>query len=115
MPTTLQALIIIAVLMLGTCITRFLPFILFPNAASAPRYVIYLGKVLPAAAISLLVVYCLRYLRFVVFPHGLPEIIAIAVVVALHLWKKNTLLSIGAGTAFYMLLMQFIFYIPKEL
>ena len=109
MLTAPEALIIIAMLMLGTCITRFLPFILFPNAASAPRYIIYLGKALPAAAISLLVVYCLRGVSFILFPHGLPEMAAIAVVIALHLWKKNTLLSIGVGTALYMLLIQLVF------
>jgi len=109
MPTTLQALIIIAILALGTAITRFLPFIFFPNAQSAPRYIVYLGKMLPAAAISLLVVYCLRYVTFAVAPHGIPEAIAIVAVAALHIWRKNTLLSIAAGTVVYMLLVQFIF------
>ena len=109
MLTTLQALIIIGVLTLGTCITRFLPFALFPNATEAPRYITYLGKALPAAAISLLVVYCLRYINVTVFPHGLPEVIAISAVIALHLWRKNTLLSIGVGTVLYMLLIQFVF------
>ena len=109
MLTTTQSLIIIALLALGTAITRFLPFVLFPNATAAPRYVHYLGKMLPPAAISLLVVYCLRYLSFTIAPHGLPEVIAILIVAALHIWKKNTLLSIAAGTAIYMLLVQFLF------
>ena len=108
MPTTVQALAIIAILALGTAITRFLPFIFFPNAASAPKYVIYLGKMLPTAAISLLVVYCLREVTFAAAPHGIPEAIAIAAVVALHIWRKNTLLSIAAGTVIYMLLVQFV-------
>jgi len=110
MPSTLQALIIIALLALGTAITRFLPFVFFPNAAQAPSYVVYLGKMLPTAAISILVVYCLRYVTFAAAPHGIPEAIAIAEVVALHIWRKNTLLSIGVGTAIYMLLVQFVFY-----
>jgi len=109
MPTTAQALIIIAVLAFGTAITRFLPFVLFRNAAATPRYVHDLGKLLPPAAISLLVVYCLRYISFTAPPHGIPEAIAIVVVAALHIWKKNTLLSIAAGTASYMLLVQFVF------
>ena len=109
MLTTTQALIIIALLALGTAITRFLPFVLFPNASSAPRFVIYLGRMLPAAAISLLVVYCVRDLSPVIAPHGIPEAIAIAVVAALHIWKKNTLLSIACGTIVYMLLVQFVF------
>jgi len=109
MPTTLQALVIIAILAFGTALTRFLPFILFPNAASAPRYIIYLGRMLPTAAISLLVVYCLRDLSFAAAPHGVPEAIAIAAVVALHIWRKNTLLSIGVGTVIYMLNVQFVY------
>jgi len=109
MPTTTQAIIIIAILSFGTIITRFLPFILFPNAKSAPRYVHYLGKMLPSAAIGLLVVYCLRYINLTAAPHGIPEAVAIIAVVLLHIWKKNTLLSIAAGTVIYMLLVQFVF------
>jgi branched-subunit amino acid transport protein AzlD len=109
MLTTTQVLIIIAMLALGTAITRFLPFVFFPNADKAPKYVLYLGKLLPAAAISLLVVYCLRYIDFTASPRGMPEFIAIAVVVVLHLWKKNTLVSIAAGTVVFMMLYQFVF------
>ena len=109
MPTTTQALIIIALLALGTAVTRFLPFVLFRDAASAPPYVYYLGKLLPSAAISLLVVYCLRYVNLTSTPHGLPEVIGILVVAGLHIWKRNTLLSIAAGTVCYMLLVQFVF------
>ena len=107
--STGEALVIIGLLSLGTMITRFLPFILFPAKAVTPKYVVYLGKMLPPAAISLLVVYCLRYLSFTVAPHGIPEFISISVVAGLHIWKNNTLLSIAAGTAVYMLLIQFVF------
>jgi len=69
----------------------------------------YSGIRLPPAAISLLVVYCLRYVSFASAPHGMPEAIAIFLVAALHIWRKNTLLSIAAGTASYMLLVQFVF------
>lgn len=109
MPTTIEALTIVFLLALGTAITRFLPFLFFPKAESAPLYIIYLGKMLPTAAISLLVVYCLKDINFTATPYGLPEAVAIAVVVALHIWKKNTLLSIGAGTLAYMLLVQLVF------
>jgi len=109
MPTMVQAFVIIGILALGTALTRFLPFICFPNAESAPRYVLYLGKMLPSAAISILVVYCLKDVSFAAAPHGLPEAIAIAVVVGLHLWRKNTLLSIAIGTVVYMLLVQMVF------
>jgi len=107
--STIQALIIIAILAFGTAVTRFLPFVFFPNAESAPRYVHYLGKMLPTAAISLLIVYCFRDVEFLASPHGIPEAVAILTVAALHIWKKNTLLSISAGTVIYMLLVQFIF------
>jgi len=109
MPTTTEALVIIGLMALGTAITRFLPFVLFPNASSAPGFVLYLGKMLPAAAISLLVVYCLRDVSFSAAPFGIPEAIATAAVVALHILRKNTLLSVGAGTVIYMLLVQFAF------
>ena len=107
--TTVETLIIIGVLALGTAITRFLPFVFFPNAAAAPKYITYLGKMLPAAAISLLVVYCLRYIDFMAGTRGIPEFIAIAVVAGLHIRWGNTLISIAAGTAVYMLLVQFVF------
>ena len=109
MLTGLQMLVIIAILAFGTAITRFLPFICFPNAASAPPYVHYLGKVLPAAAISLLVVYCFRAVELTAAPFGIPEAVSVAVIVALHIWKNNTLLCIITGTVIYMLLMQFVF------
>ena len=109
MPTTVQALGIIAIMAAGTAITRFLPFIFIPNAESAPGYIVYLGKVLPTAAIGLLVVYCFRDVTITIVPHGIPEAIAIAIVAALHIWRKNTLLSIAAGTASYMFLVQFLF------
>ena len=111
MLTTSQALIIIALLVLGTGITRFLPFILFPKAESAPGFIIYLGQMLPRAVIGLLVVYCVKGVSLTKAPHGLPEALAIAAVVALHLWKKNTLLSIGGGALLYMLLVQMVFVV----
>lgn len=107
--TTTQALITVGVLAFGTVITRFLPFVFFPNAQSAPKYVTYLGKMIPAAAISLLIVYCLRYIDFTIAPRGIPEFIAIAVVAGIHIWRNNTLLSIAVGTVVYMALVQFVF------
>jgi len=107
--TVTEALIIIGAMALATAITRFLPFICFPDATSAPHYVSYLGKMLPTAAVSLLVVYCLRDVSFTSMPHGIPEAIAIATVAALHIWKNNTLLSVATGTIVYMLLVQLVF------
>ena len=92
-----------------TILTRFLPFLLFPAGKPTPGYVRYLGKVLPAAVFGMLVIYCLKNVSIVSGSHGLPEFIAIAAVVALHLWKRQTLLSIAGGTVCYMLLVQFVF------
>ena len=103
-----QSAITIAVVVLGTMLTRFLPFFAFPEGKEPPRYVLYLGKVLPYAVIGLLVVYCLKDAVFTAF-HGLPELMAMAVVAALQKWKKNMLLSMFAGTALYMLLVQTVF------
>lgn len=103
--TITQQIITIAAVVLGTMTTRFLPFLLFPDHKEPPRYITYLGKVLPFAVIGLLIVYCLKDS----FHNGyfaLPELAAIGAVGLLHKWKKNTLLSIGAGTAFYMILVQ---------
>ncbi|MCC8080139.1 MAG: branched-chain amino acid transporter permease [Oscillospiraceae bacterium] len=94
---------------LGTMLTRFLPFLLFPAGKETPKYVRYLGSVLPAAVFGLLVVYSLRGVSVLTGSHGLPELISIAVVATLHLWKKQMLLSIAGGTICYMLLVQFIF------
>lgn len=104
-----QQLVTILMVVLGTMLTRFLPFLLFPVGKPTPKYLQYLGKVLPAAVFGLLVVYCLRNVSIVSGSHGIPELIAIAVVIGLHLWKKQMLLSIAGGTVCYMLLVQFVF------
>ena len=93
--TTAQSLITIGIIAGATILTRFLPFLLFPAGKPTPGYVRYLGKVLPAAVFGMLVIYCLKNVSIVSGSHGLPEFIAIAAVVALHLWKRQTLLSIA--------------------
>ena len=107
--TLSQQIITIAIVVFGTMTTRFLPFLVFPSGKPTPKYVQYLGKVLPAAVFGLLVVYCLKGVDVLAGSHGLPELISIAVVVALHLWKRQMLLSIAGGTVCYMLLVQFVF------
>lgn len=107
--TFLQSALFFGIITATTVLTRALPFLLFPSNKETPRYITYLGKVIPFAMIGMLVIYCLKNVSFVTAPFGLPEIIAIAVITTLHLWKGNTLLSIGAGTATYMLLVQFVF------
>ncbi len=100
---------IVAVCALVTAATRFLPFLIFRENRQTPRLIVELGKVLPAALIGMLVVYCMKDVSFLASPFGLPEILGCAAVALLHIWKRSTLLSIGGGTVFYMLLVQFIF------
>ncbi len=109
MQTPVQTLLTILAVTLGTMLTRFLPFLLFPNSQKTPKFIRYLGRVLPYAVMGMLVVYCLRSVTLTAAPFGLPEAIAIGCVAVLQIWRKNTLLSIGAGTALYMLLVQFVF------
>lgn len=94
---------------LGTLLTRFLPFLLFPAGKPTPKYIQYLGTVLPSAVFGLLVVYCLKDVSLFAGNHGIPELLSIAAVVGLHIWKRQMLLSIAGGTLCYMLLMQFVF------
>ena len=104
-----QQLLTIAVVSLGTILTRFLPFLIFPAGKPVPKYVKYLGKVLPGAVFGMLVIYCLKGVSVLTAPYGIPEAIAVLVVIGLHLWKRQTLLSIAGGTAVYMILVQFVF------
>ena len=106
--TTGQALAIVGAVTLGAIITRFLPFLLFPEGKQPPAFIRYLGTVLPSAVIGLLVVFCLKDAVFTSW-HGLPELLGILVVALLHRWKKNILLSIAGGTIFYMVLVQMVF------
>ncbi len=107
--TLTQQIITIGIVVFGTMLTRFLPFLVFGRGKETPKYVQYLGKALPAAVFGLLVVYCLKDVNFLAGNHGIPEAIAILVVVLLHLWKKQMLLSIAGGTVCYMLLVQLWF------
>jgi branched-subunit amino acid transport protein AzlD len=103
----MNAAVLIAVMAIVTMLLRFLPFILFTK--NTPEYISYLGRVLPAALIGMLVIYCLKDVSIVAAPHGLPELIAALAVVGLQVWKRNSLLSILAGTVVYMLLVQLVF------
>lgn len=107
--TTTQQIVTIGMAVLATVLTRFLPFIIFPAGKEMPKIIKYLGKVLPAAVFGFLVVFCLKNVEILSGSHGIPELIAVAVVVLLHLWKRQMLLSILGGTAVYMLLIQLVF------
>ena len=98
----------VAVISAGTVLLRFLPFVIF-GKRETPKIILYLGRVLPFSVMGMLVIYCLRNISFTAAPHGLPELISVALVVILHLLRRNTLLSIIGGTACYMLLCQLVF------
>ena len=104
-----HSIAIVAVVAVCTLLTRALPFWVLGGKNELPPTVKYLGKVLPPAIMAILVVYCLKGINVLEGSRGLPEFMGIALVVVLHLWKRNTLLSIGAGTVFYMILVQFVF------
>ena len=105
---TIHSLIIVAMVALATQITRWTPFLLFSGDKKLPKVVEDLGRLLPPAMMGLLVVYCLKDVPGSGH-YGIPELIAILFIVALHKWKKSTLLSIGGGTVLYMVLVQTIF------
>lgn len=105
--TTMQLFLMVLALAAGVQLTRWLPFWLFRK--EPPAIVTYLGRVLPCASMGLLVVYCLKGVSWLAVPHGLPELISIAAVAALHRWKGNVLLSIAGGTVLYMVLVQAVF------
>ena len=107
--TLTQQIITVAMVVLGTAVTRFLPFLIFPAGKPTPKYVQYLGKVLPAAVFGLLVVYSLKDVSILTGSHGIPELISILLVIILHVWKRQMLPSIAGGTVCYMLLVQLVF------
>ena len=100
---------IVVIATLVTMATRFLPFLIFGNEKKTPAIIVYLGKVLPYAIMGMLVVYCMKDVAFLSYPYGIPEILGCIVVAVLHLLKRNSLLSIGVGTVFYMVLVQLVF------
>lgn len=105
----MHGVLIVAVISLVTIGLRFLPFLIFNGKRSTPEFVTYLGRILPYAIMGMLVVYCLKGISITAAPYGLPEFIACVAVVLLHLWKRNTLISIVGGTVCYMILVQVVF------
>lgn len=105
----MHSVLLVIVIALATAATRFIPFLIFGGKKQPPAVITYLGKVLPCAIIGMLVVYCMKDVDISAFPHGLPELIGCVIVALLHIWKRNSLLSIGVGTVCYMLLVQLVF------
>lgn len=99
-------IMVIAVMAIVTMLLRFLPFIIFDHGDQLPRWVSYLGKVLPPAIMSMLLIYCLRNINLMEGNHGFPELICVTVAMLMHNWKRNTLLSIGVSTFLYMIMIQ---------
>lgn len=104
-----MSFLIIVLVALTTFATRVTPFLVFPKGKEIPKTIQYLGKVLTPAIIGMLVIYCLKNISILSAPHGIPELISVAVVAVLHIWKRNNLLSIGVGTVLYMVLIQTVF------
>ena len=102
-------MLIVAVAGIVTVALRFLPFLIFGGDRKTPAFISYLGKVLPYAIMAMLVVFCLKNVSLVSTPYGLPELISCTLVVLLHVWKRNTLISIIGGTVCYMVLVQMVF------
>ena len=107
--SNLHYILMIAVMIAITMSLRFLPFLIFGRSGKTPAYIEYLGRVLPYAIMGMLIVYCLRTTPVIAAPHGLPELISIAVVTGLQIWRRSTLISILCGTVCYMFLIQVIF------
>ena len=99
----------VAVIALVTATLRFLPFVVFGNGRQTPRLIEKLSSLLPCAIMGMLVVYCLKDVRFTSISGYLPALISSIIVCGLHIWKRNTLLSITCGTVCYMILVQIVF------
>lgn len=107
--TVPQTLITIGAIILGVQISRWLPFVAFSGKKELPDFIKYLGRVLPPALMGLVVVYCFKSTPILTGSHGIPELIASIAVILTYMWKKNLLISVGGGTAIYMILVQFVF------
>ena len=106
-------IITVAIVVVGTLLTRFGAFLIFPPGKQAPDFVLYLGKALPTSVMGMLVVYTFKETVILSYPYGIPELIALIVTIGLHLWKRNMLVSIGVGTVVYMIFIQAVFNVPK--
>ena len=105
----MHSVILIAVFAVITAALRFIPFLVFGGKRQTPEFITYLGKALPFAIMGMLVVFCLKNVSVTSYPHGIPELISVLTVAVLHIWKRNTLLSIISGTILYIILVNFIF------
>lgn len=107
--SSIQVIIMISVAAVCTFVTRVIPFALFGGKKEVPKFVKYLGNILPTAIIGVLIVYCLSDFTGGDVNVIAPKLIAVVLTAGVHFWKRNTLLSISAGTISYMLLIHFVF------
>ncbi len=107
--TQTQLWITFAIIAGLTMLTRFITFIIFPAGSQPPKAIIYLGSVLPTAAMGLIIVFALRNTPVLTYPYAIPEVIASLSIVIIHYWKRNTILSILVGTVIYMFIVQNVF------
>ncbi len=105
----MQGILLVGAAAIVTALIRFLPFVLFDHGSEPPEWIVYLGKVLPPAVMSVLILYCVRNENIFVGDRGIPEILCIGIAMILHAWKRNTILSICVSTALYMVLVQAVF------
>ena len=108
MDPKLYAMLSVGIMAAVTILLRVLPFWLF-NQKTTPAYISFLGKYLPYSVMGMLVVYCLKGTDLTAMPFGIPEVLSVCIVAALHIWERNTLLSILCGTVCYMVLVQMVF------
>ena len=106
--TTVQIGVTVALVALTTAAIRFAPFLLFPNGKKVPDFVQWLGKQLPRAVMAMLVIYCLKDVSFLQAADWIPALVGVAVTAAVHVWKKQMILSISAGTIIYMVLLRLL-------
>ena len=109
MSNNAHAILLILTMTAGTMATRFLPFLLLGDKRQTPPFIVYLGKVLPYAIMGMLVVYCLKGVSLTEISSVLPAVLGVGITAGLHLWKRNTLISIIGGTVAYMLQEQMVF------
>ena len=105
----MNELILVFIMALITFVTRALPFVLFDRGDHPPKAVLYLGRVLPPAVMAMLIIYCLKDVSFLSPGGWVPALLSCVVVILLHLWKNNDLISIFGGTILYMILIQAVF------
>ena len=97
-----ELLITALIIVFATLIIRFLPFVIIRKSIAERKYIKFLGDMMPYSMIALLVIYCLKEVNLIKYPYGIPELISIAIIIILHIIKRNVLISIGVGTVIYI-------------